>query len=173
MTAESRPSRKPLDDRPGFLLSQLGFYGAHRFAQRLAPLGLSPAHFGALTRLRRHGGKSQQQLADSMGVHRNAMVGLIDGLEERGLVERRPHPTDRRAHALRLTNEGRTVAAEADRLSDEHDIELLEPLSPIERDQLIILLQRVAKGAGLSPGVHPSGLRTGQVQSGLRREASS
>jgi DNA-binding MarR family transcriptional regulator len=154
-TTDSTPGT-PLTERAGFLISQLGFYAAGRFAERLAPLGLRPTHFGLLTHLSRNDGQTQQQLADTMGIHRNAMVGHIDDLEGRGLVQRRRHPTDRRAHALHLTDAARDLLTRAQHIANEHDAELLVALDEADRARLISLLQRVAAHAGLLPGVHPS-----------------
>lgn len=146
----------PLTERTGFLISQLGFYAAGRFTERLAPLGLQPRHFGLLTHLSGGEGQTQQQLADAMGIHRNAMVGLIDDLEDRGLVQRRRHPADRRAHAVHLTATARDVLPKAQRAADEHDAELLAELDDAERACLITLLQRVAASTALRTGVHPA-----------------
>src|SRR6478609_1754772 len=109
----------PLADRASFLLSQLGAHSAHGFAKRLAPLGMRPSHFGLLMHLSRGEGQSQQRLADAMGIHRNVMVGLVDELEDRGLIERRRHPADRRAHAVHLLPAGRELHAEAEALVTE------------------------------------------------------
>jgi DNA-binding MarR family transcriptional regulator len=150
------PTRTPLTERAGFLLSQLGFHAAARFAERLAPLGLQPRRFGLLTHLAGADGQTQQQLADTMGIHRNVMVGLVDDLEDRGLVQRRRHPTDRRAHAVHLTEAARDLLAQAQHAADEHDAELLAALDEPDRTRLITLLQRIAAHARLPTGVHPS-----------------
>lgn len=149
------PAGKPLTERAGFLISQLGFYAASRFAERLAPLGLQPRHFGLLTHLSQADGQTQQRLADTMGIHRNVMVGLIDDLEDRGLVQRRRHPADRRAHAVHLTAAARDLLVQAQQAADEHDAELLAPLHDADRACLIALLQRVAASTALRTGVHP------------------
>lgn len=148
----------PLAGRASFLLSQLGTHSAQEFTRHLAPLGVQPAHFGLLMHLSRGEGQSQQQLADVMGIHRNVMVGLVDALEERGLVERRRHPADRRAHALYLTDAARNLLPEAQRLADKQDDELLAAFDPEDRARLMSLLQRLAEHTGNLPGVHP-GLR--------------
>lgn len=146
---------RPLTERPGFLLSQLGYHSAELFTAGLAPLGLQPRHFGLLTHLAAADGQSQQQLADLMAIHRNAMVGLLDDLEQRGLVERRRHPRDRRAHAVHLTPPARRLLAQATVIADAHDERILASLDPAERRELVDLLRRVAEQAGLAPGVHP------------------
>ncbi|MEV4279737.1 MarR family winged helix-turn-helix transcriptional regulator [Actinoplanes xinjiangensis] len=149
---------RPLTERANFLLSQLGFHVAQTFAARLAPLGITPHHFGLLMHLDRAEGGTQQQLADAVGVHRKVMVGLIDDLEQRGLVERRRHPADRRAHALYLTAAARDLLPRARAVADRHEEELLAVLGPGERDQLLAALQRLAEHSGNPPGAHP-GLR--------------
>jgi len=145
----------PLTARAGFLISQLGFYAAGRFTERLAPLGLQPRHFGLLTHLAAGEGQTQQQLADKMGIHRNVMVGLVDDLERRGLVHRSRHPADRRAYALHLTGAARDALAQAQHAADEHDAELLAALADPDRARLIELLQHLAAHTGLTPAVHP------------------
>src|SRR6266700_2355223 len=112
------PTPTPLGERPSFLLAQLGLHAATRFAERLAPLGLHPRHFVLLAHLAGGDGQTQQQLADTMGIHRNVMVGLVDDLEDRGLVQRRRHPADRRAHALHLTEAARDLLAQAQHAAD-------------------------------------------------------
>jgi len=157
MTETAHPQAStPLTERVGFLISQLGFYAAARFAERLAPLGLQPRHFGMLTHLADNDGQSQQRLADTMGVHRNVMVGLVDDLEARGLVQRRRHPTDRRAHAVHLTRAARNVLVQAQHAADEHDAELLAALDEPGRATLITLLQRLSAHTELAPSVHPT-----------------
>lgn len=148
--------RTVLSSRASFLLSALGAYSGRRFAKLLGPLGLHPRHFGLLMLLVGHDGQTQQQLADALGLHRNAMVGLVDELEARGLVKRRHHPDDRRAHAVCLTARARTLLREADRIGDEFEAELVTDLRPDEQQTLIVLLQCVAASAGLTPGLHPS-----------------
>jgi DNA-binding MarR family transcriptional regulator len=153
-----RAPSPPLADRASFLLSQLGTRSAQEFANRLAPLGMRPSHFGLLMHLSQDEGQSQQQLADAMGIHRNVMVGLVDDLENRGLVERRRHPADRRAYALHLTAAAYDLLSRAQRAADEQETHLLAAIDEADRTHLIALLQRLADHAGLAPGVHP-GLR--------------
>ena len=101
-------------------------------------------------------GQSQQALSNALGIHRSAVVALVDDLEHRGLAQRGRDPDDRRAYTLHLTPQGREVLAELERVADDHDSELLTALDTAERSQLISLLQRVAESQGLAAGVHPS-----------------
>jgi DNA-binding MarR family transcriptional regulator len=140
----------------GFLLSKLGFHTSARFAQALAPLGIEPRQFGILRYVLSAEGQSQQALGAAMHIPPSGMVALIDDLESRGLVERRPNPRDRRAHALHLTARGRRLYDKALEVAVAHEEHLCEPLSAAERDQLLALLQRVAASENCPIGVHPA-----------------
>ena len=153
--SQAAPARG-LSRRAGFLLVQLGTHAHRRFAERLARLDLHPRHFGMLSHLAASEGQSQQALSIALGIHRSAVVALVDDLEQRGLAERRRDPLDRRAYTLYLTPSGRAVLADLERMAEEHEAELLTALEASERSQLISLLQRVAESQGLAAGVHPN-----------------
>jgi DNA-binding MarR family transcriptional regulator len=144
-----------LDQRIPFLLSQLGAYIADDAKRRLAPLGVHPRVNAILFALAGNDGQSQRQLSARLGVHRNVMVGLIDTLEQQGLVQRRPHPEDRRAFAVTLTEKARDLLPALQEQSDAIEDEVTAGLSPRERAELLRTLQQVAAALGLSPGVHP------------------
>src|SRR5262245_2117159 len=141
-----------------FLLSQVGAHASARFAERLAPLGLKPPHVGILGVIARADGLSQQALGEKLGIFPSRLVAVIDELEERGLVERRDSPTDRRSYALYLTEAGREALEQIGRVGREHQDALCAALDESERAQLAGLLSRIAAEQGLTPGVHP-GLR--------------
>ena len=145
----------PQAHRVAFLLTQLGTRMHDRFAERLRPLGLHPRHYGMLGHLATADGSSQQALADALGIHRSAMVALVDDLEQRGLAERRRDPADRRAYTLHLTAEGRTRLAELHAIAEDEEEALLAPLDADERRELVARLQGLAAAQGLAPGVHP------------------
>lgn len=138
-----------------FSLSQLGFHVAQRFAERIAPLGLIPPHSGILQLVQREPGQSQQALARKLGIAPNRLVGLLDELEQRGLLRRERAEHDRRVSALHLTPEGERLVAEIFRLGVEHEAEITAALSDSERAALGSMLRRVADEQGLAPGIHP------------------
>ena len=143
------------DDQPGFLLAQIGAHAAAKFAERLAPLGLNSSDAGILRLLKRYAGISQQELSTRLGIHPSRLVAVLDGLQERSLVERRPSSEDRRQYALHLTDQGSAVLQGIGRIAREHQEDLLGALNNEERLQLVELLRRVAHQQGLTPGVHP------------------
>jgi DNA-binding MarR family transcriptional regulator len=139
-----------------FLLSQLGAHAAARFAEQVAPLGITPAHVGVLRSVAQHPGRSQQAVAEEFGTPPSRMVVLLDDLEERGLVERRRGGGDRRVHSLHLTGEGQIVMTKLKGIGRDAERDLLRGLTVVERRELLELLQRVAAEQGLREGVHPN-----------------
>ena len=149
-----------------FLLAQVGSHAARKFAERLAPLGLTPPHSGILGVLRRSGGISQQAMADMLHMHPSGLVALIDELEERGLVKRQDNVDDRRTYRLLLTDKGQAALQEIGRLAQEHNDALGAALSQDERTRLVGFLQRIANQQGLTPGVHPGFSQLGRPKKG-------
>lgn len=144
-----------LDERIPFLLAQLGAHVSSDFQRRLAPLGADPRTYAVLLALASDDGQSQRQLSERLGIHRNAMVVVIDNLEQRGLAKRLPRPEDRRAVAVTLTADARRLLPALHEQGRDLENELAAPLSAKERAELRRLLQRIAARAGLIPGVHP------------------
>ena len=142
-----------------FLLVQLGFHLGRVFGDRLEPLGLEQRQAGMLVRLAENDGRSQQAIAELLGVNPTRMVFLTDELERLGLVERSRNPADRRSHALHLTEAGTAMLARVREVTRAHEAAITAGLSAAERDQLIALLQHLARDQGLAwqalPGAPP------------------
>jgi len=138
-----------------FLLVQLGMYGARQYGERLQPLGLEQRQAGVLVRLAANEGRSQQAIAESMGVNATRMVFLVDELEKLGLVERRRNPEDRRSHALYLTEPGRAALDRVRAVTAEHEQRMSAGLTGEQRRELIALLRQVAGAQGLRAGNLP------------------
>ncbi|MGA9858459.1 MAG: MarR family transcriptional regulator [Solirubrobacteraceae bacterium] len=141
----------------GYLVSRLGLFASRRFGDRIGSLGLTPRMWGALNVLDAEGVVTQQQLGRAIGMDPSSMTAAIDELESRGFVERRRHPSDRRAHALHMTPTGRETLARGRVLAREAQEELLAPLSAGERADLHALLLRLAIHAGTTPGESHTG----------------
>jgi DNA-binding MarR family transcriptional regulator len=159
MTDPSVPS-EPTAERlrvPGaaFLLSQVGFHSSRLWRERMARLDLDPREVVLLRHVAAAEGQSQQALAESLQIPASRMVALVDGLEQRGLMERRPIAGDRRVRALHLSRDGRRVLRKVMDASAKHEAELCSGLDASDRTQLIGLLSRLAADHGLPTGVHP------------------
>ena len=108
ISAISEPRSEPRGSAaPAFLLAQVGSHAATKFAERLRPLGLSPAHAGILRILDASPAITQQALASALGSPPSRLVALVDELESKGLIERQENEADRRRYALLLTAKGR------------------------------------------------------------------
>jgi DNA-binding MarR family transcriptional regulator len=145
----------------GFLLSQVGAHAAAGFAERLAPLDLTPPHAGILRVIKEADGLSQQALGEKLGMFPSRLVSVLDELEERGLIERRDNPADRRSYALYLTDAGRESWRQIARIGREHQDALCASLDESERAQFTAFLARIAAEQQLTPGVHPGFRRLG------------
>lgn len=77
--------------------------------QRAREHGMTRAQWGVLVRLERQEGMTQTEMADALEIQPISLVRLIDRLCDQSLVERRPHPSDRRANRLYLTDKGRAT----------------------------------------------------------------
>lgn len=153
-------NREPGGNRPaggiGFLLAQVGAHAAAHFADGIARLDLTPPQAGLLRLLVIRPGRSQRELADELGMPPSRFVPFADTLENRGLIERRRNPDDRRLHAVHLTPTGRKLLGKLSGAARDNEDELCRALSEDERAQLTNLLGRIAVDQGLIPDDHPS-----------------
>jgi DNA-binding MarR family transcriptional regulator len=150
--------------QPAFLLAQVGAHAATQFAERLGALRLSPPDAGILRLLRLAAGISQQELSTRLQIHPSRLVAILDNLEQRELVERKPNPQDRRLYSLHLTKDGGEILERIGMVAREHQDALLATLSGEERGKLTELLHRIADAQGLTPGVHPGYQRLGKTK---------
>jgi DNA-binding MarR family transcriptional regulator len=108
-------------------------------------IGLTAAQFDVMATLFRSSGLTQQGLAEHLLVTKGNIVGIVDRLEERGLVQRQPDPDDRRVNRLVLTDAGRTLMAQALPAHGRFITQVTECLSDEERRTLIDLLRRLGE----------------------------
>jgi DNA-binding MarR family transcriptional regulator len=138
-----------------FLLTQIGRHAADRFAERIAELDLTPPLTGILRVIAMEPGRSQQALSEQLSLMPSRVVAFLDDLEDRGLVQRRRNPDDRRLYALYLTAAGETMMREIGRIAREHEQDITSGLDRQQRATLAQLLTEIAERQGLRPGVHP------------------
>jgi DNA-binding MarR family transcriptional regulator len=138
------PPPEPLASALGFLLSWNGRRMARAFEKALEPLDLRPPLFGVMRLIDADPGLTQQELGDRSLIDASSMVAVIDELERLGFAERRPHPTDRRKHAVHLTPEGAETLRRAQGVANAMVDEVLAPLDESERDALRDLLRKLA-----------------------------
>jgi DNA-binding MarR family transcriptional regulator len=128
-----------------FLLKRLGYAAKDRSLPAYEREGVHPYHFAILIALDEGSHETQGAIADALGYDRGQLVGLLDELEERQLVERRRDPNDRRRHLVQLTPEGKRMLRRLRTLARQIEDEFLAPLSESERAELHSLLLRLAE----------------------------
>ncbi len=128
-----------------FLLKRLGFRAKEQALEAYEETGLGPYHHAVLAVLAEAPPETQGEIADALGYDRGQLVGILDELEEQGLVERRRDPNDRRRHTVRVTPEGTRVHAELRALAERLEADFLADLNDEQRAELHELLRLVAR----------------------------
>ena len=147
-----RPATAPAVDKvdTSYLESLLG-YNARRaalavievFLERLAVYDLRPVDFSVLSLITHNPGITSRQLCSTLGILPPNLVGMINALEKRELVSRRPHPRDGRAMGLHLTAAGQKLMRDAECAAAELETDVAGKLSAAEVKTLIRLLKKI------------------------------
>lgn len=109
----------------------------------LAPLGLRMLSFSALVMIVDNPGRRQSQLADALMIERPNLVIIVDELERAGLIQRERTPQDRRAYALRATQEGHALYDLAMRAVQDHEARMTRALDPGDRLSMLAALRLI------------------------------
>lgn len=133
--------------RSGALIDYLARHLRRRSESALAPLRLRTRHLVALTVLRERGDITQRDLATALVLDSTNIVGLLNELEGRGLVERRRAAEDRRRHVVSLTDDGVALLCQAEKALAAVEDEVLGSLAPAQRDELHELLLAATSSA--------------------------
>jgi DNA-binding MarR family transcriptional regulator len=113
------------------------------FLERLAPYGLKPVDFSVMSTIQHNPGVTSRQLCATINLLPPNLVGLIQSLESRGLIERKPHPHDGRAVGLHASPKGQALMVQAEQTASELEIEKTAKLTPAQRKTLLTLLQKI------------------------------
>lgn len=149
-TLDSPATPAPESVDTGFLRTLVG-YNARRaslavievFMERMAVYRLKVVDFSVLSLVAHNPGVTSRQLCAALNLLPPNLVGLIQSLESRGLIERKPHPHDGRAVGLHATSKGQALMVQAEQTATELETEKTAKLTPAERKTLLSLLQKI------------------------------
>jgi DNA-binding MarR family transcriptional regulator len=153
-SAAGRPA-PAVDEVDASFLETLVGYNARRaalaaidvFLQRMERFELKPVDFSVLSLVAHNAGITSRQLCTALGILPPNLVGMVNTLEKRELIERKPHPRDGRAMGLHLTPGGQKLVRDAERTAAAAEAEVAARLSAAEQRTLIALLKKVYKPA--------------------------
>ncbi len=141
--AAEEPAPARFANLPTWLLTQTATHAGRLVADGLAAVDARGYHYRMLATLDEFGPTSQATLGRRSGIHLSDLVAAINELADRELVERAPDPADRRRNIITTTAAGRRQLRRLDKQLTRIQDELLAPLVPEERDQLIRLLGQI------------------------------
>jgi MarR family transcriptional regulator for hemolysin len=142
----------------GWLLTQAHFNLVSEVAAALEPLGVSNRGYHVLATART-GEFTQKELAEQIGLDKTTMVVTVDELEEKGLAERKPSSTDRRARVISVTKAGDRTVAQGQKVIDRIQSDVLESLPARERKFFLEALGSLVKDRLAQPAPDSPPLR--------------
>jgi DNA-binding MarR family transcriptional regulator len=131
----------------GFLLAKAHQRGWALFSEEIGRYDLTPPQFSVLAFLWQQDGLTQTELSEKTQIDRTTIGGLIDRMARSNLLERRPHPQDRRAHLVYLTEHGKKLEPELTNLAQDVLNRFTAGLSETDKQQLTNMLE-ILRGEG-------------------------
>ena len=139
------PQQQPLSDNLCWLLSRASWTLTTELTAAMEDLGLSPRAHSVLAAAVT-GEHTQTELAQMVGLDKTTMVVTMDELEAKGLAERRPSPSDRRARVNAVSEAGKRTAAKADAVIEDVQTNVLESLPARDRKHFLEALAQLVCG---------------------------
>jgi DNA-binding MarR family transcriptional regulator len=135
------------NDSATYLAAQLAKRFSKALNRRAVALGFSPGQFPVLLELWNEDGLTQRQLLDRVDVEQATLANTLARMERDGLIDRKPHPRDRRAQIIELTEKGRELEVQAIAASKDTDDTMLAGLLKFERQLLLEYMGRTIDAA--------------------------
>ncbi|MFV0385313.1 MarR family winged helix-turn-helix transcriptional regulator [Paracoccus sp. (in: a-proteobacteria)] len=135
------------DQSAGYLANHMARLFARALTARIGPLGLTTGTFPALLELWETDGLTQKELVERLDIEQATMANTLTRMERDGLIRRKKDDTDGRVQRIWLTDQARDLHDQATRAASDVNAAILSPLSMVEQQQFITLVQRVISGA--------------------------
>ena len=129
--------------RPGYLFRRMQQIAVALFMEECKAFGLTPVQYAALVAIRTHPGIDATRLSAVIAFDRSTLGSVIERLEAKKYVERKPAREDKRVKLLHLTRIGATVLREIMPAVDRAQARMLQPLKPGDRKALLVLLAQL------------------------------
>ncbi len=129
--------------KPGYLFRRMQQIAVSIFVEECKDFDLTPVQYAALVAIRTHPGIDATRLSLVIAFDRSTLGSVIERLEAKKYIERRPSAADRRIKSLHLTAVGRTLLQKVMAAVDRAQERMLAPLKPAERKTLMELLVRL------------------------------
>ena len=134
---------KDLNSKPGHLIRRAQQIAVAIFIEECAAFDLTPVQYAAMVAIRQHPGTDATRLSSLIALDRSTLGNLLDRLEARKLVERRPSREDKRVKVLDLTAAGASLLKRAETSVRRAQDRILAPLSAEQRKIFMELLERL------------------------------
>ncbi|HEY8594684.1 MAG TPA: MarR family winged helix-turn-helix transcriptional regulator [Devosiaceae bacterium] len=150
--AKALRTRRPVDSSAlagtvGYRLRLAQLTVFQDFIETFEELDIRPADYAVLLLIGDNPGCKQGEIAAALGIKRANFVALMNRIEERGLAERRARSSDRRSHALHLTDKGAQFVERMKELQTGHEARLVAALGgEADRDRFLSYLERIIEG---------------------------
>jgi|SRR5271166_2266093 len=131
---------------PGHLIRRAHQISVAIFMEECAAQNLTPVQFACLVEISRHPGIDATRLAAAVAVDRSTLGNVLERMEGKGWLERRPSHEDRRVKLLHITPAGEPLLEAVDKAVKATQERILEPLAPKERQTFLRLLGRLVDG---------------------------
>jgi MarR family transcriptional regulator, lower aerobic nicotinate degradation pathway regulator len=128
---------------PGYLFRRMQQIAVAIFVEESRAFDLTPVQYAALVSIHTHPGIDATRLSAVIAFDRSTLGSVIERLEAKGLIERKPSSDDKRVKLLYLTKAGGALLREITSVVEKAQTRILEPLKPADRQTLLALLTQL------------------------------
>ena len=132
-------------DSAAYLTAQLAKAFSRALHKKASALGFSPGQFPILLELWNEDGITQRQLLDRLDIEQATLANTLARMQRDGLIDRKPHPNDKRAQIIELTSRGRALEGQAISAAQDADEVAFSGFRRFERELLLEYVQRALK----------------------------